>query len=466
MKQRPISFDAIHKYSIELNVQPTKCYLLENNELSTKFVPVFDLGYIANSPYGQVRKIPDIGSTMNDPARVHSNNVIVLNEVSDPNSLGSVPKGTFDNMPQNTWWLSTGSFRTVKPGGFGGGPMGAVGSSSWGSMGAATITLLDMTQPIPDAKKVPKLTEVPGWGFSQVEWVDMDGDGKSDCVSIRTRNDQAELVWLRQPQDNGKWDINILIEDINGQNFKVVKILDHKNVERVVIIVAAFIRSELIVIWVDDDDNDWTRIQMIRTATVDTGMNFYSVDVVDLNGDGRMDILTSVAGVRGKTGAILGYEIPEDISNPKAKWRKHILFDQFAPMASFNRMTPGISIPFQPTYTSKKPSILVSGSDDGQLYVLRPTSWSVHIWKYESKVILKRPNPIGVPAVKDVDGDGVPEIFAPEGKYLHFLNYVAVYEEPKMSAASSSQLNFSKRNLRVFNYVCVVVYSIYFYLSL
>ena len=454
MGRQPSSFDAVHRWSLELAVEATKCYLLENKQMSNKMAPIYDLAYLAASPYGQIRKIPNIGSVMNNAELVHANNRIVLSDISDPNYLGSVPDGAFKNMPSNIWWLSTGTFRTIKQPGYAG--VGISAGQNWGQS-EATISLIDVTKPIVNKNAIPKIQQISGWGFSQVEWVDMDGDNNVDCVTIRIKNDQAELIWLRQPTKNKLWDINIIIEDINGQNFKVVKILDDDGTERILIIVAAVYRSELVAVWVDDPDNDWTRVNKIRTKVIDSGANFYSIDVVDLNGDGRADILTSIAGVRGQSGGIVAYEIPTKIENPKAKWRKHILSTDFSSMSSFNRMTPGVSIPFIPTFNSKKPCILVSGQDDGQVYVLKPTSWSVHIWKYETKVILRRPKSIGRPAVQDIDGDGIVEIFVPEGNYIHFLNYIPVYESQGDPSTSMIKTASDKQRFSFFITICSTI---------
>ena len=57
------------------------------------------------------------------------------------------------------------------------------------------------------------------------------------------------------------------------------------------------------------------------------------------------------------------------------------------------------------------------------MYILRPKSWSAYIWHYTTDVILERKNTIGVPAVRDVDGDGNVDIFIPEANYIHVLTF-------------------------------------------
>ena len=80
--------------------------------------------------------------------------------------------------------------------------------------------------------------------------------------------------------------------------------------------------------------------------------------------------------------------------------------------------------------TKEKPSIIVSGADDGRVYLLRPQSWSQYIWHYSTDVILHREgSSIGVPAVGDVDGDGNVEVFFPEKNFIHVLTYAGKYHD-------------------------------------
>ena len=88
----------------------------------------------------------------------------------------------------------------------------------------------------------------------------------------------------------------------------------------------------------------------------------------------------------------------------------------------------GSSVSYDQLFLGKsqkeKPSIIVSGADDGRVYLLRPQSWSQYIWHYSTDVILHREgSSIGVPAVGDVDGDGNVEVFVPEKNFIHVLTY-------------------------------------------
>ena len=47
------------------------------------------------------------------------------------------------------------------------------------------IAMMDMTKP---QSKLMTVVEMAGWGFTQIEWVDMDADGVKDCVTIRAQS--------------------------------------------------------------------------------------------------------------------------------------------------------------------------------------------------------------------------------------------------------------------------------------
>lgn len=51
-----------------------------------------------------------------------------------------------------------------------------------------------------------------------------------------------------------------------------------------------------------DPLNDWTRDTMIRTEVIATDGAYVNVEMVDLNIDGRLEVLTSVSAVAGRKG--------------------------------------------------------------------------------------------------------------------------------------------------------------------
>ena len=109
-----------------------------------------------------------------------------------------------------------------------------------------------------------------------------------------------------------------------------------------------------------------------------------------------------------------------------------------------SHVTGDLDFDFLGKSTKEKPSIIVSGADDGRVYLLRPQSWSQYIWHYSTDVILHREgSSIGVPAVGDVDGDGNVEVFVPEKNFIHVLTYAGKFPDILNSRIISSFHFFS-----------------------
>ena len=64
--------------------------------------------------------------------------------------------------------------------------------------------------------------------------------------------------------------------------------------------------------------------------------------------------------------------------------------------------------------SDRKPNILVSGDDDGQAYLVQPSSSDLSDWSYQQSVFLDvGTSTVGAIASADVDGDGYNEVFVP-----------------------------------------------------
>ena len=157
-----VEYQARHWYSLELDVQPTACYLILDTEFSTTSVPVYDLGYIAQSPYGQLRRIPNIATKIRNPQQMQLNTQLSQQNLQNPNSINSLPPNTVAGMPANVWWLTSGSMS-------GSGGPGSTGVSTIGSsQSSGKISIIDMTtpgsEPIPITEKMVNLErEIEKW---------------------------------------------------------------------------------------------------------------------------------------------------------------------------------------------------------------------------------------------------------------------------------------------------------------
>ena len=75
---------------------------------------------------------------------------------------------------------------------------------------------------------------------------------------------------------------------------------------------------------------------------------YINIEIVDVNNDGRLDILTSVSGFRGQPGKVICYEVPDNAAFYKGTWKKHILSSSFPPTENYRRISPGGVYAFYP----------------------------------------------------------------------------------------------------------------------
>jgi len=431
-----------HWYSLELDMPCQFVKLVEDPQYSSKTIPVYDLVYLTKSQ-PQVRRIQDIALKLANPEEMQQSTRIVAESISVPNDVGVMPQGSIGGMTPNVWWIATGQ------------TMSSLSTNSFSNREAQTgaVYFLDMTK---QSYNPTAIVTSPGYGYTHVEWVDMDLDGNADAIAIRTNpTGQQELVWMQQPPGNSKWMVSVIDKNVGGTQFKTMWIKDG-DVKRLLIICAGSAEPQLVFYWVDDPDNDWTRISRIQKTVIGEEGSYVNIEIIDVNADGRLDILTSVTGIRGQPGKVICYEVPEQSSFQKGIWRKHILSQAFEPSVNYRALTPGGVYAFYPGKSpTEKPSILVSGASNGKVYILRPKSWSAYIWHYTTDVILERKNTIGVPAVRDVDGDGNVDIFIPEANYIHVLTFKGVEQQRNMP--DSSITPHASTLLAVFLGVCLIL---------
>lgn len=135
---------------------------------------------------------------------------------------------------------------------------------------------------------------------------------------------------------------------------------------------------------------------------------------MDLNGDQIPDLLVTVNDEYN--GSLIAYELPPPGTIRTGNFTKHVLASGFKPLTQAKgRGAPGqaVEVQFYSLTVRKKPILILSGDDDGCVYLLE----AVHDndpknWEYSMKIIHQsEKSTIGQVSIEDVDNDGNPEMF-------------------------------------------------------
>jgi hypothetical protein len=266
--------------------------------------------------------------------------------------------------------------------------------------------------------------------YNQVVFVDMDRDGFKDIVTVRSgyvagnvTSQIGELVWFQNPgtalHPLSPWKETILYggppvsykgPDIALRSYD----FEQDGVEE---IVATFFFTASdsvhgkISIFGAPKGGSWTDVDVLHEQlprkvdiVTDQGLPF-DIEIVDLNCDGKMDILatnhqSSTSLVSGRVLAI--EQLETDDLFQEHSWRVHVLMGDIQPMCSTvfgqaNCLAPGNAKSFHPqklctsthvfendtnSDNQNKPWILVGGDQAGKAWILEPLSEDPTHWEY------------------------------------------------------------------------------------
>ncbi|KAH8666838.1 hypothetical protein BX600DRAFT_549836 [Xylariales sp. PMI_506] len=263
--------------------------------------------------------------------------------------------------------------------------------------------------------ELTKIVSATGWWYHRVFFVDIDGDGTEEMVSCRADapiigKDETMLVVfkLKNPSDpTGEW-----VETEIGPGCDALFTIADLDGDGIPEIIAPSYFTETLNLF--HSKTGFTSAADVQTITLDTTIGAaFDAQVVDINGDGKVDLLVSNQEGDG-TGSVYAYEIPADITNAKA-WTRHTLAKNF-PVNQFgiNQGAPGSPKAFYPTPAATKaagaPYIALSGDASQNAYVLVPGATE---WTYTTTILHDCDSTVGQLAVSDVDGDGYAEIIVP-----------------------------------------------------
>ena len=256
----------------------------------------------------------------------------------------------------------------------------------------------------------PKLLPGDGWFYHRAVPVDVDGDGLLDVLAARAVKPllgapAGELVWLRQPAAaplspaalpwaeatlvSGAWSPDVLFAapvSLRGDGDAQLVFASFFTGGGLGLLNCAGCAGAA-------PTAHWATAPLSPTVLDASVGPAFDVDVVDLNGDGRLDVLltnhvdntTAINGVVYQS-QVVAYEAPRSgpITNASA-WTRHVLASGFAVReAGPNQAAPGAARAVAPPAgaAAGKPWISLSGDGDQRLYILTPNSQDARDWGY------------------------------------------------------------------------------------
>jgi len=261
----------------------------------------------------------------------------------------------------------------------------------------------------------PKILPGDGWFYHRAFLFDVDGDGRQDVISARAtkplvESPQGELIWLKQPASSPlapsslPWAEAVLVTGAWAPDVLFAAPISLRGDSDEQLLYASFFTGGGLAMLQCEGcagsapTSTWATAKL-SPIVIDASVGpSFDVSVVDLNGDGRLDVLltnhadntTNVNGTIYQS-VVVAYEAPLApalISNV-SEWKKHVLVEGFVVReAGANQAAPGAARAFTPQGTSTtKPWISVSGDGDQRVYILTPDSSDPENWSYAQTLV-------------------------------------------------------------------------------
>eukprot|EP00057_Strongylocentrotus_purpuratus_P004366 XP_003728542.1 PREDICTED: uncharacterized protein LOC100889205 [Strongylocentrotus purpuratus] len=364
--------------------------------------------------------IRDIGGQLASRGANNLEKEILVDGLLWPNEVEPVPEDVFGK--DMYWWVANGFLVPTKQAG------------SVGLIEAHQDTSAD---PAPYHDLTSGSTS-ENWWYHRVYFVDVDGDGRKDILTARAdtsdmSNVLAEMVYFKQPSRNAitsQWAVEPLFEGPDAL-FRYEELEMSSSVTRHAIFSCQYFAEKLVVSWSDASGSTGPDFKNMESRVIEaiTDYRYFDAEIVDINGDGNLDLLVSINSMTN--GQVVVYEMPDDWAT--GTWTRHLIAEGFKPhgrIVTEGMGSPGTTFTFRPNLkesASNKPQIMLTGDDDSTIYVFEAESDSnSNNWSYTQTAIFEAESgTVGAPSVRDVDGDDYVEVFVPaysDGS-LHVLTY-------------------------------------------
>lgn len=323
-----------------------------------------------------------------------------------PNAVAEVPANVIKSEPSKSFVLSAGGFFVS------------------GSKSTGEIALYDVTNIAGNITKRVISTPKKGNFYHQAEWLDVDGDGLLDVIAARAFKSlnpfgdkpEGSLVWLKQPANAGDAWVEGQLTDLTGPGvgFALTDINGDGKVE--VVATQFFVKKQLSIWscnaaqWSDCKDGQNIQVDVIDDAE---DAPFFAVQWVDLDGDGKKELLTTTNTADGHGSAFIFEQLNNDKSLSNITFKKYTIADDYKPTKALlpGRGSPGRPLAFKAHKNDTLMTIIVSGDDEGTMDLFTPTGGK---FEYNRTRFVDIGNTIGSQSAADVNGDGYAEVVVPK----------------------------------------------------
>ena len=290
------------------------------------------------------------------------------------------------------------------------------------------------------AAPVKLTTDKKNYFYHITEWIDFNGDGRLDLLTARTtlNAETGEMLWLEQPATYTKgqaWEEHH-ITDGPSVHFTIAE-LDGDN-STIEIIACEFFDNRISLIVINRNGGGL----ISRRVFDDTLGPAYMSQVVDLNGDGKLDILATNHEKKEADSHVYAYEIPEPSQWATAEFKRHVIASNFKPVKSMfvPQMAPGFAyamFPHKETANTKgaRPHIVIAGDGDFSAWMMTPVG-GVGSFEFDKTLIKEEKGTVGSIALGDVTGNGFMDVLIPnyDKGYIELWQCSEADEEPLKSS--------------------------------
>lgn len=284
-------------------------------------------------------------------------------------------------------------------------------------------------------KTVTLTNNKDGYFYHMGFWIDLNGDGRKDFLTAKCNAEagQGKLVWYEHPAEglsaSANWTEHVIT---TGPDVDIEADFMDQFPDEVVIFAAQFFDEKLGVYRVSLKDGSLVESRIIDDNT----LHAYSVQLVDLNGDGKKELLMNDHEKDNKKTGIWAYTVPEDIMT--GTFEKYTIATGFKNAFSLTvpNMAPGFPYPVWPnsaTRGKERAHIMIAGDGDHSVSIAYPTG-DASKFEYTRTVLKDEGGTVGALTFSDLDKNNWQEMWVPnyDNSYIEvfvFNGFTALYDD-------------------------------------